>query len=289
MSTIVKVFPTTWSPPCTVKLNTWSRVASKAGTAIPIGVTTIGEQVFETCNNLRTILYEGSLKTISNKVVHPLIGCVHLDTIITPAALWHCTSADQALEARYGVPHKARYIEVTDGELTKQAMSYIAQNSSALEVLDLTAATNTTLPLGALMNSYRLSALYLPEQIETIPEMLAEGCYNLLEIIIPASVTEIGNYAFAGCSNVWRMTVDAVVPPTVYAETFKGIDRNISVVVPAGSEEAYRQAAYWQEFFIKDTNSPLPITNCQKILREDQILILRNGQTYTMMGQPVNL
>ena len=44
-----------------------------------------------------------------------------------------------------------------------------------------------------------------------------------------------------------------------------------------------------QEFFIKDTNSPLPITNCQKILREDQILILRNGQTYTMMGQPVNL
>ena len=44
-----------------------------------------------------------------------------------------------------------------------------------------------------------------------------------------------------------------------------------------------------QEFFIKDTNSPSPITNCQKILREDQILILRNGQTYTMMGQPVNL
>ena len=178
---------------------------------------------------------------------------------------------------------------MTDGELTKQAMSYIAQNSSALEVLDLTAATNTTLPLGALMNSYRLSYLYLPEQIQTVPEMLAEGCYSLMEIIIPASVTEIGNYAFAGCSNVWRMTVDAVVPPTVYAETFKGIDRNISVVVPAGSEEAYRQATYWQEFFIKDTNSPSPITNCQKILREDQILILRNGQTYTMMGQPVNL
>ena len=256
---------------------------------IPASVTTMGEQVFETCNDLRTILYEGNPTIINNQTVHPLIGCVHLDTIITPAALWHCTSAEQALEARYGVPHKARYIEVTDGELTKQAMSYIAQNSSALEVLDLTAATNTTLPLGALMNSYCLSYLYLPEQIQTVPEMLAEDCYSLMEIIIPATVTEIGNYAFAGCSNVWRMTVDAVVPPTVYAETFKGIDRNISVVVPAGSEEAYRQAAYWQEFFIKDTNSPLPITNCQKILHEDQILILRNGQTYTMMGQPVNL
>ena len=254
---------------------------------IPIGVTTIGEQVFETCNNLRTILYEGNPTTINNKTVHPLIGCVHLDTIITPAALWHCTTADPALETRYGVPNKARYIEITNGELTKQAMTYIAKNRGTMQVLDLSAATNTTLPLGALMNSYRLSNLYLPEQIRTIPEMLAEGCHNLTEIIIPATVKEIGNYAFAGCTNVWQMTVDAVVPPTVYAETFKDIDRNISVIVPAGSEEAYRQAAYWQEFFIKDTNSPSPITNCQKILHEDQILILRNGNIYTTMGQLV--
>ena len=256
---------------------------------IPASVTKIGEQVFETCNDLRTILYDGNPTTINNQTIHPFIGCVHLDTIITPAALWHCTTANQATEARYGVPNRAHYIEVTDGELTKQAMSYIANNSGSMEVLDLTAATNTTLPLGALMNSNRLSYLYLPEQIETIPEMLAEGCYSLMEIIIPASVTEIGNYAFAGCINVWQMIVDAVVPPTVYAETFKGIDRNISVIVPAGSEEAYRQAAYWQEFFIKDTNSPLPITNCRKLLREDQILILRNGQTYTMMGQLVTI
>ena len=256
---------------------------------IPASVTKIGEQVFETCNDLRTILYDGNPTTINNQTIHPFIGCVHLDTIITPAALWHCTSANQALEARYGVPNRAHYIEVTDGELTKQAMSYIANNSGSMEVLDLTAATNTTLPLGALMNSYRLSTLYLPEQIETIPEMLAEGCYSLMEIIIPASVTEIGNYAFAGCINVWQMIVDAVVPPTVYAETFKDIDRNISVIVPTGSEEAYRQAAYWQEFFIEDTNSPSPITNCRKLLREDQILILRNGQTYTMMGQLVTI
>ena len=256
---------------------------------IPASVTKIGEQVFETCNDLRTILYDGNPTTINNQTIHPFIGCVHLDTIITPAALWHCTSANQALEARYGVPNRAHYIEVTDGELTKQAMTYIAKNSGTMQVLDLTAATNTTLPLGALMNSYRLSTLYLPEQIETVPEMLAEGCYSLTEIIIPASVTEIGNYAFAGCTNVWQMIVDAVVPPTVYAETFKDIDRNISVIVPAGSEEAYRQAAYWQEFFIEDTNSPLPITNCRKLLREDQILILRNGQTYTMMGQLVTI
>ena len=254
---------------------------------IPASVTDLGEQVFETCNNLHTILYEGTPSSISNQTVHPFIGCVHLDTIITPAALWHCTTADPLLEARYGVPHKARYIEVTDGELTKQAMKYIAKNSGTVEVLDLSAATNTTLPLGALLNNYRLSTLYLPEQIEVIPEMLAEGCHSLAEILIPATVTEIGNYAFAGCTNVWRMTVEAVLPPKVYDKTFDGIDRSISLIVPAGSEELYRQAEYWKEFFIDDTHSQSPKSNCQKILHEDHILILREGKVYTTMGQLV--
>ena len=254
---------------------------------IPASVTDLGEQVFETCNNLHTILYEGTPNSISNQTVHPFIGCVHLDTIITPAALWHCTTADPMLEARYGVPHKARYIEVTDGELTKQAMKYIAKNSGTVEVLDLSAATNTTLPLGALLNNYRLSTLYLPEQIEVIPEMLAEGCHSLTEILIPATVTEIGNYAFAGCTNVWRMTVEAVLPPKVYDKTFDGIDRSISLIVPAGSEELYRQAEYWKEFFIDDTHSQSPKSNCQKILHEDHILILHEGKVYTTMGQLV--
>ena len=252
---------------------------------IPASVTELGEQVFETCNDLRTILYEGNPIAINNQTVHPLIGCVHLDTIIAHAALWHCTTADPALEARYGVPHKARYIEVTDGELTNQAIKYIANNSGAMEILDLTNATNTSLPYGAWSNSYQLSTLYLPQQIEVIPESMVEGARNLSEIAIPATVTEIGNYAFAGCVNVWRMTVDAVIPPKVYESTFDGISRSISVQVPAGSEDLYREAAYWREFFIEHTNNPAPISNCQKLLRKDQILILRNGKVYTTMGQ----
>ena len=252
---------------------------------IPASVTKLGEQVFETCNNLHTILYEGTPSSISNQTVHPFIGCVHLDTIITPAELWHCTNADPVLEARYGVPNKARYIEVTNGFLTNQALAYITQSATTLKVLDLTYATNTTLPYGVLSDSYQLSTLYLPQQIEVIPESMIEGGRNLTEILIPATVTEIGNHAFAGCANVWRMTVEAILPPKVYANTFDGIDRSISLIVPAGSEDLYRQAEYWREFFIEHTDSPSPISNCQKILREDHILILREGKVYTTMGQ----
>ena len=251
---------------------------------IPASVIELGEQVFEACNDLHTILYEGNPIAINNQTVHPLIGCVHLDTVITPAALWHCTAADPALEARYGVPHKAHYIEVTDGELTDQAVKYIAQNATTLEILDLTNATNTTLPYGAWSNCYQLTQLYLPEVIETLPESMIEGSCRLLEIAIPAAVTEIGNYAFAGCVNVWRMTVDAVIPPKVYENTFDGISRSISVQVPAGCEDLYREAAYWREFFVTEDAQQSP-SKAQKILREDQIIILRNGKVYTTMGQ----
>ena len=256
---------------------------------IPASVTELGEQVFEACDNLHTIIYEGYPTVISNQAIHPLIGCVHLDTVIAPAALWHCTNADKALENRYGVPHKARYIEVTDGLLSNQSVKYIAQNATALEVLDLTNTTNTTLPYGAFSHSYQLTQLYLPAYIETLPESMIEGGNRLMEITIPATVTEIGNYAFAGCVNIWRMTVEATTPPKVYENTFDGISRSISVLVPAGSEQAYREAEYWREFFIDNTNSPLPISNCQKILREDQILILRNGKVYTTMGQLITI
>ena len=255
---------------------------------IPASVTELGEQVFEACDNLHTIIYEGYPTVISNQAIHPLIGCVHLDTVIAPAALWHCTNADKALENRYGVPHKARYIEVTDGDLTNQSVKYIAQNATALEVLDLTNTTNTTLPYGAFSHSYLLTQLYLPAYIETLPESMIEGGSRLSEITIPATVTEIGNYAFAGCVNIWRMTVEATTPPKVYENTFDGVNRSISVLVPAGSEQAYREAEYWREFFIDNTNSPLPISNCQKIFHEDQILILRNGKAYTTMGQLIN-
>ena len=36
---------------------------------------------------------------------------------------------------------------------------------------------------------------------------------------------------------------------------------------------------------VENTQSQLPISNCQKILRDNQLLILRDGKTYNVMGQ----
>jgi hypothetical protein len=38
---------------------------------------------------------------------------------------------------------------------------------------------------------------------------------------------------------------------------------------------------------VEDTDSQSPISNCQKVLYEDHIYILRDGKTYTVMGAEV--
>jgi hypothetical protein len=37
--------------------------------------------------------------------------------------------------------------------------------------------------------------------------------------------------------------------------------------------------------YLKNTHSPSPITNCQKTLRNGQLIILRDGVEYNAMGQ----
>ena len=89
------------------------------------------------------------------------------------------------------------------------------------------------------------------------------------------------------------MNVRAAVPPLVESETFEDIDRSIEVLVPQGSLKLYREAPYWQEFFyISESEVPSNVgevstenTIIHKILRDGQLLILRDGKTYNVMGQ----
>ena len=75
---------------------------------------------------------------------------------------------------------------------------------------------------------------------------------------------------------------------------FYYIDKSIPLYVPAGSEDAYRTAAYWEEFYNIQAigaesleNVSDKVTN-NKILRNGQIYILMpNGQKYSVIGNQI--
>jgi hypothetical protein len=89
------------------------------------------------------------------------------------------------------------------------------------------------------------------------------------------------------------MNVNATTPPQVEARTFEDVDRTIPVVVPDESVSVYKSAPVWQEFnIVAKSGVPAALDNIpaensatRKLLRDGQLIILRDGVEYNVMGQ----
>ena len=148
----------------------------------------------------------------------------------------------------------------------------------------------------AFYNNHELTNLVIPEGVTEVGHAAFYGCTYLAEMTLPSTVQEIADNGFALCAKLQRMNVDALIPPTVAARTFEEVDRTIPVYVPDEVVSAYQTAPVWQEFNVQGkSNAPAAVDNIQspttsnrKLLRDGQLLILRDGKTYTIMGAEIH-
>jgi hypothetical protein len=120
-----------------------------------------------------------------------------LTSITAPAACYDLREGNWV-----GSTKSLIYAEVTAGELTADAFGFINRSYKTLKVLNLAAATNTTIADEAFKGCYNLDSLYLPSQLEYIPYMAVAECVNLKSITIPATVEEIDQRAFENCRSL---------------------------------------------------------------------------------------
>ena len=98
----------------------------------------------------------------------------------------------------------------------------------------------------AFSNCPRLKNLTIGKSVQHIGDGAFKNCSALTtELTIPESVTSIGKEAFQFIAPSW-MNVEPVIPPTVGADAFKGVSRDIYLYV--GYDRLYREAAVWSEF-----------------------------------------
>lgn len=122
-------------------------------------------------------------------------------------------------------------------------------------------------------------------------------------ITIPSSMSVIGKYAFRDCY-LTSITCYAEEPPTCEAQVFYGVSKRTPVYVPASAIDDYKAADQWKEFLniyaIDPTNVATDIEEAisiysdedrqddtmapRKILHNGQVLIIRDGQAFTIMG-----
>ena len=114
---------------------------------------------------------------------------------------------------------------------------------------------------------------------------------NLESVIFPSTMQLINDGCFTGCTGLQKMIVKAQTPPTIFAVTFGGVNREIPVYVPDESVEAYKADAFWGEFNIQPMSSLTQgIRNttmgakATKRIVNGQLLIDRNGKKYNAQG-----
>ena len=66
-------------------------------------------------------------------------------------------------------------------------------------------------------------------------------CSSLTSVEIPNSVTTIETYAFKGCKSLTSITFKGSTPPEFWENVFEGVNKPISIYVPAYSIDAYKK------------------------------------------------
>lgn len=229
----------------------FSHCESLRSITLPQGLQTIHDALFSCCKELTSIEIPSSVTEIEGS---PFSGS-GITTLNIPASVTKmCTEGHEVMF--FGVnlatinvdKDNPQYCSI-DGVLFDKSMTRLIlypcnKPGSSYIVRD---GVNTIGP-SAFMNS-NLISINLPNSVINIGA-LGLDCKNLKSVNIPSGVTFIGDGALVGCKNISSINCLATYPPTLGNNV--SIPNAITIHVPRGSGDAYRNAEFWSKHTIVD-------------------------------------
>jgi hypothetical protein len=224
----------------------------------------IEEEAFTNFYNLESLVLPSQLETVPYMAV---AECVKLKSISIPATV-------TAIEDR-------------SFENCRMLSSVAFAENGAL----------TRIGNWAFYNCHELQQISIPEGVTEIGKAAFFNCTYLKELTLPASMQSVADNGFALCEKLEKINVKAAIPPVAEARTFENVNRNIPVFVPTESVAAYKSAPVWQEFNIQGKDPVMSdvenigsdngygVMGNGKILRNGQLIIIRDGVEYNTLGQ----
>ena len=129
--------------------------------------------------------------------------------------------------------------------------------SKIFSILDEDAAT-----LKVVGCDYNLGGLVeIPATVEHagktyVVACIGEGAFSdyrdITAFILPATLIDIESKAFAGCIGLSSIVIKNTIPPTVAADAFTGVSTQMSVSVPLGSLDSYKETPVWGLFVLME-------------------------------------
>lgn len=241
---------------------------SLAGTlAFPRTTTSIGASSFAGCKSLQGIQFAGSGQLV-NIGSYAFEGCTSLSgTVSIPSTL---------VVLRDGVFSRCSNLEGIKLPSTLQSIG----NNTFFNCVKLTGDINfdkmvTRIGASAFAECKSLTHISMPRALQqlgdaafmncsglqgevSIPGSILyfgkgafSGCSGIESIVLPAELTELKACTFAGCTGLKTVKVYAETPAAADATAFAGVDcANVTLLVPEGCEESYKEADVWKNFNI---------------------------------------
>ena len=226
--------------------------------SLPSTLRTIGNRAFET-NDFETISLPKGLKRIG---IHAFDDCQYLKEITIPYGVKVCPYAFNGCEGLekatfpedLQIIHPGLFADCTSLKsvvLPKNLVAFeneIFDGCTALEEIDFPETLECIGNWVFRGTSLKKADLSHTSLRNIIWEAFADNA-SLTEVRLPATCNFVGAKAFAGCDNICVVEVLATEPPTAEAEAFQSpVTEQATLIVPEGSEQAYRNAEVWKEF-----------------------------------------
>lgn len=182
-------------------------------------------------------LVEGNLTTANNEIPErAFFGCQSLKKLILP------TSIKKIGNGAFGKLGGIREIVIPQGAdkdyTLRDNVLYSKDGTELIEVLPLVAKKFT-----------------VDSKVKTIRPYAFSGCQRITDVMIPETVQKIESRAFEGSYAFNSIRVFAKTPCQLGEGVFTDINKAITkLYVPLHSEDAYKTADQWKDFFVDYDN-----------------------------------
>ena len=227
-------------------------------TSLPTSLKTLGSYVFRDCALLNINRFPNALTTIGN-YAFTNTGITTLDLSESPLTTFGMATFNdcQALTSVI-LPNTLIATGVNTFYNCKNLSSITLPQS--LQRIDqntfykCTALSSITLPEslksieGCAFENSGLKSIEIPDNVTSLGILAFYNCKDLESAKLSKRLTYDNFTYFQGCTKMTKLRLYAGVPPTIDYEPYLSFRTNCVLEVPRGTEDLYRNAAYWKDF-----------------------------------------
>ena len=197
---------------------------------IPESVTSIGGRAFYNCNGLTSVTIPGSVTSIGDEAFS---GCTGLVKSAYPNTF---NESPYPYSNGIAVPYNPDGAIIEGGWIFGPEKSAIRFAPYTLEGEYVIPNSVKEIGISAFSGCSGLTSVTIPNSVDTIGSSAFSGCSALTSVTIPDSVTSIVDYTFSDCSALTSVTIPGSVTSIGY-EAFRGCSALTTVNIPESVEK----------------------------------------------------